>query len=458
MHKTPAELRKKLPLARATLELLRYTLSAEVTASIFERYRGRCYEDELTFDQCLDLLRTALLEHGGSAHRAMMEMEREEQLAAHKSSYYRKLANTPVQVSRALLRDGTARLRNLIAPQAVELPACFDALQVVVIDGKRIRNAAKRLIGTRGVSGKLLGAKALVAMDLRRGLALAMSDSLDGQTNDIPLVPILMPQVHQVVEAPTLFMADRQFSDLTTMGLLTQREGDHFVVRIRRGLNFAVETTQIRQDDQGRPVTDELGVMGKGAHARKLRRVTLSRDGGDDVVVLTDLLDSQLFPALDLLSLYRHRWGIEQMFQQVTETFNLSHLIGCSPRGILLQFSFCLLMYNLVQVVKAQMAQEGSVRVAEVSTHGLFYDMKRELMIWSYLDLGAMVFELRDESSMRRYLVDQLRGLWDAVAYLKKSDKKPRTRAPVKRLRGGHTSVQRLLDEAAKKQSPRAAK
>ena len=31
--------------------------------------------------------------------------------------------------------------------------------------------------------------------------------------------------------------------------------------------------------------------------------------------------------------LYRRRWGIEQVFQQVTETFALAHLIGCEPQG-----------------------------------------------------------------------------------------------------------------------------
>jgi hypothetical protein len=55
-------------------------------------------------------------------------------------------------------------------------------------DGKKIKDAAKWLKPTRGYAGKLIGAKALdfdelsrvVAADLRSGLALAMSDSLDG--------------------------------------------------------------------------------------------------------------------------------------------------------------------------------------------------------------------------------------------------------------------------------------
>ena len=79
------------------------------------------------------------------------------------------------------------------------LPACFDGFAVIVGDGKKIKNAAKRLKPTRGYSGKLIGAKALVAMDVRSGMAVAMSDSLDGLANDVPLVPALMEQLREVI-------------------------------------------------------------------------------------------------------------------------------------------------------------------------------------------------------------------------------------------------------------------
>jgi hypothetical protein len=446
------QLKQRLPLALATLELFDFAFDEQLLEGIYQQHRGRCYTDCLTFSKLLSLVRDCLLQHAGSGHRLFMELERDDAEPVDESNFYRKLRNVPVAVSRALLRQCTARLMQLAALSSVLLPDCFEAFEAVVLDGKKIKNAAKRLAPTRGYSGKLLGAKALVAMNARSGLALAMSDSLDGEANDLPLVTELLPQVREVVTRPIVWLADRQFCNGKTLMQLSEREGDCFVVRVREGLSFQAESRLQLHDDQGREVIDEIGIFGKGAGALRLRRITLVRpDQPDNVQLLSNLLDVKRFDALDLLKLYRKRWGIEQMFQQVTETFALQHLIGCTPKAILFQFSFCLLMYNLIQVIKTYVAEDGAVAPAIVSTYGLFYDLKRELQAWAYLGDGSWTRAERDEKQMRQRLRDLLRHSWDAAAYTKASDKKPRQRKPPpKRLHGGHTSVQRLLEGKAK--------
>lgn len=180
-----------------------------------------------------------------------------------------------------------------------------------------------------------------------------------------------------------------------------------------------------------------------------VRRITLRRDE-DDVILFTDLMDEAAYPAGQLLALYRHRWGIENVFQEVTEIFALKHLIGSSPPAVLFQFSWCLLMYNLVRVIKAFVALDGMVKLAVVSAFGLFYDIKRELMVWSYLEAGPWRRQGRGVEQMRARLSELLRGSWDPVAYTKASDKKPRKKRIRQPLPGGHTSVQRLLEQAEK--------
>jgi len=49
--------------------------------------------------------------------------------------------------------------------------------------------------------------------------------------------------------------------------------------------------------------------------------VTLHRDGEEDVILVTDLLDAERYPAEELLSLYLARWGIERVFQQLSAAF-----------------------------------------------------------------------------------------------------------------------------------------
>jgi hypothetical protein len=449
------ELMRRSPLAACVLEVSDYLFDEQFLASIWQRHRGRCYEDVLSFEDFLRLTRDALVRHGGSAHALFVELERDGKQPVDESNFYRKLARTPVELSRALLRECAGRLRELMpeGAAAATLPGCFDGFAVVVGDGKKVKNAAKRLKPTRGYSGKLIGAKALVALDLRSGMAVAMSDSLDGLANDVPLVPALMDQLRGSIARPVLSVWDRQFDDVRTMRRLCPREGDAFVVRLKqKNHTFAVESAARAVDARGRAVRDEVGVLGTGDNALRVRRVTLERtgEGEEDVALLTNLLGRDAFPAADLLELYRLRWGIEQVFQQVTETFALEHLIGSDPKAVLFQFAYCLLLYNLVQLVKAYVAEDGRVLAAAVSSFYLFNDIRRELLAWAYHTDGHWPRCRRDAGRMRQRLGELLRGSWDAVGYAKAPDKKPRRKPPPpKRLRGGHSSVQRLLEGRA---------
>lgn len=445
------QLKDRLPLACATLELFDYAFDEQLLVRIYEQHRGRCYTDCLSFPVLLSLLRDALLQHEGRAHRLFVELERDGLEPVDESNFYRKLSRMPQAVSRALLLECTKRLMSLLLVRQRLLPGCFDEFEVVVIDGKKIKNAAKKLKPTRGYSGSLLGAKGLVAMQLNSGLALAMNDSLDGETNDVPLVADLLPQVRVVIQKPILWLADRQFCDTRTMQHLLARSGDHFAVRVRQGLKFEAESSIERVNEQGREVIDEVGLFGSGKQTMRLRRITLVRPGDDNVILLSDLLDNRRFDALDLLKLYKQRWGIEQMFQQVTETFALEHLIGCHPQAILLQLALCLLMYNLIQMLKQYIALDGKVDLSIVSTYGLFYDVKRELLAWAYLAEQSWNRCSRGEQQMRQRLLELTSGSWDPVAYTKAMDKNPRKpKPPPKRLHGGHSSVQRLLEGKAR--------
>ena len=454
------ELMRRSPLAGCVLEVSDFIFDDDLLKSIWERHRGRCYEDVLGFEDFLRLMRDALIHHGGSAHALFIELERDDKQPVDESNFYRKLARTPVGLSRALLRECTGRLAGLMpaGAGAVELPGCFDGMEVIIGDGKKIKNAAKRLAPTRGYSGKLIGAKALVAMDVRTGMAVAMSDSLDGMANDVPLVPALMDQLRQVIARPVLSVWDRQFDDVRTLGRLSSRGGDAFVVRLKqKNHTFSVESAVQTTDAHGRAVRDEIGVLGNPGRAMRVRRITLERagegagEGEEDVVLLTNLLDRHAFPAADVLELYRRRWGIEQVFQQVTETFALEHLIGSSPRAVLLQFAYCLLLYNLVQLIKTYVAADGNVLASVVSTFYLFQDIRRELLAWAYHAGGAWPRHRRDAGQMCQRLRELLRGSWDPVGYTKASDRKPRpSRPPPRRLHGGHSSVQRLLEGRAR--------
>jgi IS4 transposase len=116
-----------------------------------------------------------------------------------------------------------------------------------------------------------------------------------------------------------------------------------------------------------------------------VRALTLQRPGEEDLILVTDLLAADAYPADDLLELYARRWGIERVFQQVTEVFALEGLIGGSPEATVFQFAFCLLLYNLIHVVRARVAAAQQREPETISVENLFDDVRRELMAWNLM-------------------------------------------------------------------------
>ena len=139
---------QRLPLADATLSLWAYVLQPTFLAQVFAEYRGRSFEETLTFARFVDLIGDALVEHEGSGRQSFSRAQEQGTLATSSEAVYGKLRRVPLSLSRGFFTEGTARLRALLPPQhvAAELPASLAAVTVVVGDGKTLKRVAKRLL------------------------------------------------------------------------------------------------------------------------------------------------------------------------------------------------------------------------------------------------------------------------------------------------------------------------
>jgi hypothetical protein len=331
--------------------------------------------------------------------------------------------------------------------------------------GKAIKRVAKRLKPLRGRKGGVLGGKALVALELRTGLVVAMATHADGETNEAKLVPALLPQVRAQVTGRRLWVGDRQFCDLTQPAAFVHA-GDHCLVRYHPKTPFFADgahPVQRGQDAQGRVWEQDWGWIGseKNKQRRFMRRLTLYRPGEETIILLTDLLDATVFPATDLLDLYLARWSIERVFQQITEVFHLQTLIGTTPQGTVFQFAFCVLLYNLVQVVRAYVATAQARPVPTISTELLFDDVHRQLGAVTELlpveQIALVVPALPTEDALRAQLTRLLATIW-TIRWLKQPTKKRKAPAPRTPIRGNQTSVFRLVTEYHKQRVNRALK
>jgi hypothetical protein len=445
----------RLPLAEAVLMLWRWVADPLFLLSLFMRQRGASYEKVISFGVLVQLMADALLEHRGSGRKSFQRGCEQGLVRATPQALYQKLGRVPLRLSEAWLAESTERIRPLYpAPATMVLPSSVQGLAVIVVDGKAIKRVAKRLKPLQGRKGGILGGKALVALELRSGLVVAMATEPDGESNDAKLVPPLLPQVRTRVAGPRLWVADRQFGDLTQTAAFATGE-DHFVVRYHPKTHFCPGPTRPAQqgrDPQGRVWVEDWGWLGceRAKHRRFVRRITLYRPGEETVSLITDLLDAAQYPAPDLLSLYLARWGIERVFQQVTEVFHLQALIGTTPQGTVFQCAFCLLLYNLLQVVRAYVATAQARPPETISTELLFDDVQRQLVALTELVPPPAVEPLFEPLPSPDRVEQQLTRLLAAVwtpRWLKAPVKKPKAPATRKAVKGNQTSVYRLLAE-----------
>jgi Transposase DDE domain len=384
------ELWASMPLAEAVVQVFQYVGDDARLQAIFDENRGRCYDDRIRFPNLVALIGDALLDHGGSGNQSFSRARETGELKASKVAAYGKLGRLPVPLSQAFLSDLSHSLRELFPAQARrQPPASLRDFNTITMDGKAIKNVAKRLKLLRGVGGGLLGGRALVAMQYETGLVIGMHADEDGDANDVRFVPELLPLIRAEIEGPLLFMADSGFCDLQRMEEYTDG-GNHFLIRRHPKVGFHRDSQRPVQsgiDAQGRAFFEEWGWVGAANHPKRryVRQITLKRPNERDVMIVTDLLDAGRYPAGDLLNHYLERWGIEQVFQKVTEVFHLQRLIGSTPKATIFQFAFCLLLYNMTQVIRGYVAAHQKRDAETISIENLFVDLHRQLTAWSVL-------------------------------------------------------------------------
>jgi hypothetical protein len=277
----------------------------------------------------------------------------------------------------------------------------------------------------------------------------------DGDANDVRFVPELLPSMRAEIQGPLLFLADSGFCDLQRTEEYTEG-GNHFLIRRHPKVGFHRDEKRPvawGTDAQGRTFVEEWGWLGAAnqPQRRYVRHITLQRPGEPDVALVTDLLDSTTYPPEDLLDHYLQRWGIEQVFQKVTEVFHLQGLIGGTPKATVFQFSFGLLLDNLIQLSRGYVAAHQERPTETISMENLFLDVHRQLTAWSVLvesglslDALAVAPDLDALAARLHVLI----GPQGSNRWIKATNQRRRAHTPKPHDRT-HGSVYRILRAAA---------
>jgi hypothetical protein len=386
------------------------------------------------------------------------------------TSTYEKFSNVPLAVSEGLLAEGAQRMAAVLPETlAVDpLPECLAEFEVFGADGKAIKHVHRLLKPLRGLQAGILGARAAVGLNLRTGLAVAMVGHLDGEAGEGDLTEALLPMLAvAAVGKAWLGVYDRLYCNLSFPQKVL-KAGGHFLIRYCANTTFVPDPTRPAQesrDARGQRIVQEWGWLGKAAKADRLyvRRITKDLPNGKSISVVTDLLDEVKYPAEAILATYHSRWGIETVFHQITDVFSLKHLIGTAPKAVLFQLSYCLLLYNALQVVRAHLAWHRGCDAKQISNEKLFYDLKRQLVAVSELveldTLLSLLGAVPSVAELRTSLQEGLRDAWTPRWWKAPSSGRGGHQKKVKkRVLGNHTSTYRVLQhERKKKNRPPAA-
>ncbi len=449
------EVLQRMPLAQAVLALIRYAFPADKLNELYERDRGFCYERELTFAEMVELTGDCLLNHGSSLRVTLKERQAQGSLPASLRAVYAKLSRMPLAVSQSLLLEGMSRLREVVPVEASE--SSLAEFEVVIVDGKLVKHVPRRLKPLRQDcwnAQKILGSRALVAYGLNSEMVLGFFGDPDGERCDTKFVPQLMAQLQGRLTRP-LFVGDRAFG--TVEAALRFGEQGHFVLRLLSTTTYRRDTAvpiTTGTDRYGRVTTDEVGWISRNKDDARIRvrLIRVQRDT-DAVELITNLLEAQ-YTADDLLELYLQRWSIETMFQEITEVFDLRHLIGTTPEAMTFQLAYCMLLYNVIRVVKRIIARNQGKQPEDVSSEMLYRDVQKQLtaayVLLPFSGVEQMGPKFASPDQLREWLEQLLDGCWKSIWEKAKREKRPPNKAappqPVKlRQTVGHTSVHRLL-------------
>ena len=246
------------------------------------------------------------------------------------------------------------------------------------------------------------------------------------------------------------------------------KAGGHFLIRYCTNTTFVPDASRPAQesrDADGRRIVQEWGWLGKVAKADRVyvRRITKHLADGKEIGVITDLLDEATYPAEAMLSTYQSRWGIETVFHQITDVFSLKHLIGTQPKAVLFQLSFCLLLYNALQVVRAHLASHQECEAKTISNEKLFYDVKRQMVAVSELVEVETLLVVAGRGAdggrvARRTCGSGCAGAWSDRWWKAPSSGRGGHQKVKKRVLGNHTSTYRVLQQAHEQKTgpPRA--
>ena len=419
--------------------------------ALFAQTAQAGYTKQLHFSTLVSLMGDVVLGVQPSVHAAFQALE-EGTAEVSLTALYNKLDRVEPIVSAAMVRDAAAQTAPVIDALRARLKPWLPGYRCRILDGNHLSATEHRIEELRTTWDAPLPGKVLVVLNQERMLAEEVFLTEDGHAQERSLLDATLT----AVRADDVWIADRNFCTLKFLFGIARRLG-FFVIRqhgnvkgtlIGRRRRIGRGATGVVYEQALRLIDPETG------RASKFRRVTVeldqpTRDGDREIHVLSNLPKKDA-SALTLAELYRKRWTIETVFQEITATLQCEIKTLGYPKAALFAFCLALVAYNAVSLLKASLrAVHGEATVnAVLSGYYLALEIRGTYdgMMVAIPEKHWQIFR----TLTRKELVAVLKEIAGHVrlARYRKHPRGPK-KPPPKRAsytNGGHASTYRLLN------------
>jgi len=192
----------------------------------------------------------------------------------------------------------------------------------------------------------------------------------------------LLHQAGKLLAEGDVLLVDRAFGDYVNLATLPQR-GVDVVARMHgaRKVDFRQAKQRLGPQDalfewrkgyqQSDILTDqEWRALPEQITVRVIRFAAQIRGCTVRLTLVTTLLDPSLYPAKELIALYRRRWQLELTLRHLKTTMGMEQLRCQSPARARKELLACLVAYNLIRCLMAEAVAQTGAELERLSFKG----------------------------------------------------------------------------------------
>jgi len=343
------------PMCVAARALLESALCPQELDQVFQETARQQYTRTLLFSTCVELMATVVCRVHRSVHAAYQASLQE--MAVSMKSVYTKLEHLEPNLSAELVRHTARKLGPVIRRMKGGLPPLLPGYRVKILDGNHLGRTQRRLKLLRDVAAGPLPGQTLVVLDPELSLAIDVVCCEDGHAQERSLLDPVVAST----DPRDVWIADRNFCTTRLLFAIVGRSG-YFIIRQHAStLHWRRQSTRRRigRIDAGTLYEQTLWLENESDATLPVRRVTLvldkpTRDGEEEIHLLTNV-PAQDADAPKVASLYRERWTIEGLFQDLTVVLQCEVNSLAYPKAALFGFCVALASSNVYATVKASL-------------------------------------------------------------------------------------------------------